>query len=197
MSNRKLHVLCVAYGRPIHLMNICGLFLVQTNPNWELTIMYDGKPPESIYGIMEFYNDPRINFKHSKRRKQNYGHPNRKTMLEEVDANDNDLILLTNEDNMYVPIFVEAMLKTAVKGVGFVMCDILHSYIHFDVMKVELRVDHIDMGAFCVRSDVAKKVGFNHVNFSADGRYAEDCGKYCTEHNLEILHIQRPLFIHC
>ena len=197
MSEQKLHVLCVAYGRPIHLMNICGIFLVQTNPNWELTIMYDGKPPESIAGIMDLYNDPRITFTHSERRKQKWGHPNRKTMLEQVKANDDDIILLTNEDNMYVPIFVEAMLKTAKEGVGFVMCDILHNYEDYKVMEVKLKENYIDMGCFCVRADVAKKVGFNHVNFSADGRYAEDCAKYCKEKKLEILHIQRPLFIHC
>jgi hypothetical protein len=178
-------------------MNICCQFLVQTNPNWELTVMYDGEIPEHTQDIMDLFGDKRIHFKHSKQRNGLWGHPNRKKMIQDVKSNENDFILLTNEDNMYVPIFVDAILSSVKKNTGFIMCDFLQSYIGFMVFNVKLKENHIDMGSFAVKSSVVKKVGFNHLNFSADGKYAEDCGKYCNENNLEILHIKQPLFIHC
>ena len=197
MKDRKLHILCVAYGRPIHLMNICGQFLVQTSPNWELTVMYDGPIPLKVQKSMDIFNDKRIHFKSSGKRTGVWGHLNRKRMIKELKADDNDFVLLTNEDNMYVPIFVESMLNVANGNTGFVMCNVLHSYIGYDVMETKLKENYIDMGSFAIRVDIAKKIGFNHVNFSADGRYAEDCAKYCSENKIEIIHIKTPIFIHC
>lgn len=194
---RKIHVLCVAYERPIELISICCQFLVQTNPNWELTIMYDGKPPDEVVSNMSLFKDRRIHFRHSKERNGEWGHPNRDLMLKQVRSKKNDFILLTNDDNMYVPIFIDAMFSVINDNVGFVMCDVLHSYIGFKVMKTELKENHIDMGSFIVRSDIAKEVGFKHRNFSADGKYAEECGKSCYDNKLEILHVENPLFIHC
>ncbi len=197
MDKKILHILCVAYKRPIGIMNICCQFLVQTNPNWELTVMYDGPIPQYIQNIMGLFGDKRIQFKNSKNRKGKWGHPNRKTMIEELSCDKNDLVLLTNEDNMYVPIFVDAILGVMTKKSGMIMCNLLHSYKDFKVMEVKLKENYIDLGCFAVRSVIAKSIGFNFRHISADGRYAEECALYCKENNLEILHIKEPLFIHC
>ena len=191
----KLQVLCVAYNRPIELMELCICFLRQTNPNWELTIMYDGVVPKQISDIMGLFGDERIHFMHSPTRNGNYGHPNRKTMLEGLQCDSNDFVLMTNDDNVYVPIFVDVMLG-ATESAGVVMCNTLHSYTKYLPHISELRECGIDMGAFIVRADVAKSVGFNHIHFSADGKYAEECGLYCKEKGLGIKHVQHLLFIH-
>lgn len=193
---KKVKVLCVAYNRPIELMQICSCFLVQTNPNWELTIMYDGIIPKQIQDIMNLFGDPRIYFTHSEKRNERWGHPNRKIMLQSTDGSSEDYILLTNEDNYYVPIFVDAMLRNAKENVGIVMCDTVHSYSSYTPHISELRECGIDMGAFVVRGDIAKAVGFKHEHFSADGRYAEECGEYCRKNGLEILHVNHLLFVH-
>jgi predicted P-loop ATPase len=52
------------------------------------------------------------------------------------------------------------------------------------------------MGAFVVRADIAKKVGFNSVKLEADGIYAEEVVKYCKENNYRVLKIDKVLFIH-
>jgi hypothetical protein len=159
--------------------------------------MYDGKIPEHTQNIMSLFGDKRIKFTNSKRRNGRWGHPNRKTLLKNLEAKKDDFVLITNDDNMYVPVFVDAILSSIKKDTGFIMCNVLHSYIGFDVMETKLKENHIDMGSFAVRASIAKKVGFNHVNFSADGKYAEDCGKYCYDNHFKILHIKKPLFIHC
>ena len=91
-SIMKLHVLMVAYNRPIELMNSCCLFIRQTNPSWDLRIMHDGVPPKNIIDMMRLFIDKRINFCHSKVRNELWGHPNRKTMLEELKCEDTDFV---------------------------------------------------------------------------------------------------------
>jgi hypothetical protein len=195
---KKLHTLMVAYRRPIELMTSCGLFLRQTNPNWDLKIIHDGVPPKQVSDIMNLFGDERIKFNYSKTRNSFWGHPNRKKMLEDLVCEDTDFVLMTNDDNIIVPNFIEQMLGVTTEKTGFVMCDMVHSYCFYDYFKTQLKVGFIDMGAFIVRADVAKAVGFNHINeFVADGLYAVECGTYCVEHNLDILHIEKPLFIHC
>ena len=133
----KVYVKAVAYERPIQMMNLCGMFLVQTNPNWDLTIMYDGYPPKHIQDIMSMFADPRIHFTHSGSRNGKWGHPNRKAMIESLP--DDGYVLLTNDDNMYVPVFVEAMLSATKDGAGMVYCDTLHSYVGYQVTKSQIK----------------------------------------------------------
>ena len=59
--------------------------------------------------------DSRIHFYESPERYQNYGHPNRRSMLKAIECNPSDFILMTNDDNYYVPRFVAYMLHFKVR----------------------------------------------------------------------------------
>ena len=193
----KLYTLMVAYRRPIELMVSCGLFLRQTNPHWDLRIMHDGFPPQQVSEIANLFGDERIHFEYSKERNGFWGHPNRKMMLEQLDCEDTDFVYLTNDDNIIVPAFVEQMLGVVTEKTGLVMCDMLHNYCNYEYKVSQMAVGFVDMGAFIVRADVAKAVGFNHIQeFCGDGLYAVDAARYCAEHGLEILRIPRALFTH-
>jgi hypothetical protein len=126
----------------------------------------------------------------------NYGHPNRKYMLETIPYEEGDFVLITNDDNYYVPQFVEQMLSACLPDTGFVLCDCLHSYDHYDYFSAETAECKIDMGEFIVRLDIAKEVGFTHDHHSADGAYAVECVLKCLERKLGIRKIARALFIH-
>jgi len=199
----KMHVICVAYGRPKELQILIGSFLVQTNKNWILHIVYDGPPPQDVKNVVapyvdkdSKYYDTRIDFWKSLERYQHYGHPNRRTMLETIPTNPSDFILMTNDDNYYVPVFVDYMLKECKFGVGIVYCDTVHSHADYDVHISQLKENCIDMGAFIVRADIAKETGFNYDHFSADGVYAEECLQTCIRRKLLAIKIKKPLFIH-
>ena len=75
-------------------------------------------------------------------------------------------------------------------------CDMLHSYTDYGIFKTQPKISRIDMGAFVVRADIAKKVGFNSVRFEADGQYCEEVVKFCGENNYRVLHIDKILFVH-
>lgn len=203
-----LHILAVTYFQPTELTVFVSSLVLQTNPDWELWITHDGPIPEDVLKIMSIYNDPRIHLTYSEIRHQKYGHPNRKQALSELNGLPNDYVLLTNCDNYYVPTFVEQMMAATkymrINGqgiieenrTGIVSCDTIHSHLQYALHKSQLYEGGIDLGAFIVRFDVSKEVGFVHENFSADGRYAEECKKMCDEIGAECRYIPKALFVH-
>lgn len=191
-----LHVICVAYERPVPLRNLIDCFIRQTDPRWKLYIMYDGPAPKSICEVMGLYDDLRIEFYSSAKRNGQYGHPNRRKMLDKLEGDDMDYVLLTNDDNYYVPVYVEYMLQKCSRTVGIVSCNTVHSHFAYTVHESRLKRSQIDMGAFIVKYPVAKAVGFTHTDFDADGMYAEECATLSKANNYELIHIDKCLFIH-
>jgi hypothetical protein len=125
-----------------------------------------------------------------------WGHPNRKLMLSQLIAGNEDFVLITNDDNQYLPVFVDYFLKKCSINVGFVYCDTIHSYMGYNILKTQVKENQIDMGSFIVRVDIAKKTGFNHLHISADGKYAEECANECNRQRLSIEYIPKCIFVH-
>jgi hypothetical protein len=118
-------------------------------------------------------------------------------MLDKLDAEEMDYVLLTNDDNFYVPVYVEMMLQKCSRTVGIVSCNTVHSHFGYSVHESKLKRSQIDMGAFIVKYPIAKSVGFVHTEFDADGMYAEECHAMCRAQGWEYIHIPKPYFIHC
>jgi len=202
----KIHVICAAYQRVVRFSTLISLrmlinnFLIQTNPNWELHIIHDGPVTDAMRTMLDFHagEDPRIHWEFSSKRNGNFGHPNRKIMLEKIEVNPDDYILMTNDDNQYTPVFVEYFLGKCHPGIeiGMIYCDTVHSYMGYDVLVTRIKTQFIDMGSFVVRADVAKHIGFNYTHEMADGTYAEACAAECIKRELKFVHISKPLFIH-
>jgi GT2 family glycosyltransferase len=205
----KLHIIVVAYERPIPLRILIDSFLVQTDQRWELTVVHDGPCSRKVTDTMKLYSkDKRIFYTESIKRYGCYGHPNRAAMLSQLKGEKDDFVLITNDDNYYVPIFVEMFLKEAKNDIGIVYCDMVHSHVKYDteftqLHPVWLREKFIDMGAFIVRLSIAQENGFNNCYnldgtpcFSADGKYAEECNNLAVSKGLKPVHIKRMLFVH-
>jgi GT2 family glycosyltransferase len=192
----KLHVIIVAYNRPMELKRIVFDFLVQSNPNFILHIIHDGpmlrKDAEFIKGI----KDERINLEITPRVNGFWGHVNRSNMLQKIKGDAGDYVLITNDDNQYVMDFVKMFLAKCGENTGFVYCNTVHNYLKYDVLNTEIRVGSIDMGSFIVKLDLAQRVGFNSTVEVADGMYAEDCARECVRKKLKIVKVNKPLFIH-
>ena len=171
-------------------------FIVQTDVRWNLHIVHDGPAPDDIKDIIALYDDPRITFCETPQRNGLWGHPNRKWMIEQLPNNFSDYVLITNDDNYYVPTFVERFLAEGNRHTGFIYCDTVHSYMDYEVLKTRIKECEIDMGSFAVRIDVAKKVGFKHMYEQADGRYAEECAIECLKHQLRVAYLPKAYFIH-
>jgi hypothetical protein len=192
----KLQIICVAYHRAIPLRMLIDCFLIQTNPHWQMYIVHDGNAPQDVKDVVSSYDDHRITFIETPKRAGIWGHENRQWALREMPRNDIDYVLITNDDNYYVPTFVERFLEKCQKDVGFVYCNTVHSYMDYDVLQTRIKEGMIDMGSFIVRLSIAKKIGFNYMHEQGDGRYAEDCALECLMHQLGVIYIPKCYFIH-
>lgn len=116
--------------------------------------------------------DNRIAVMEPVERKQNFGHPYRQLAINTLIANKCDWIGLTNDDNYYVPVYLEWMLAAAIeRKASFVYCDTVHSHKMWKPLPGELRRGHIDLGSFLVHKDLAAKVKFDKFTFAGDWDY--------------------------
>ena len=193
-----LHVICTVYKRHKTLRLLLDCFQVQTMPNWRLYVVHDGEATKEVRDVIAQYkDDDRIEFIETEERKQMYGHPNRRMMLDSIKGGKDDFVLITNDDNIYLPCFVEYFLKECNPNTGMVYCDTVHSVLGFGVLKTILKESYVDMGSFIVRLAVAQRVRFRHMHYSADGKYAEECLRECNKRKLVARYIPKPLFVHC
>lgn len=195
-----LQVICTVFNRCETLKILVSSFMVQTNQDWNLHIVHDGPAPKEIKDYISQYSEnKKIKFIETPHVTGYYGHLNRRMMLKLMPYNHNDFLLITNDDNYYVPKFIEYMMQIAqahAGRTGMVYCDTLHSYLNYNVLKSKPVINYIDMGSFIVRMDIAKKVGFNHVTFTADGHFAVECAAYCRKIRVNVAYIDKPLFVH-
>jgi len=196
-----IQIICVAYERPVELQTLINSFILQTDQRWVLHVVYDGPAPQKILDIVEPFisgsrKDSRVRFYQSPERYQKYGHPNRRTMLQSIECKAQDFILFQNDDNYMVPRTVEFIMKEIKFNTGIIYWDTVHSHMEYNLHISYLAENFIDMAAFCVRADIAKKTGFNHDHFSADGTYAVECLNTCNRMRLKTVKINKPLLVH-
>jgi len=192
-----IKVIMVAYERVIPLRIAIDSFLNQTDHMWELHVIHDGPASMQIQEVIRQREDPRLYFYQTDTVNGKWGHPNRRFMLEKIEADASDYILITNDDNYYIPTFVKLIQQHMKPGVGMIYYNTLHSYFNYTVHTSQPKVGRIDMGAFVVRADVAKAVGFKHDKEIADGMYCEECAAYCAAHGLQVVYIPGIVpFIH-
>lgn len=177
LKKNKVIVVCPAYNRyPV----IISSMIAQTYQDWELHLIHLGKN-DYIRNLVEAHNDERIIYTEDTNcLPGQWAHPIRQKYLQLMKENqiglDSDYVLITNEDNYYVPTFFEMMLKPfSDVGVIATYCsDMIHSYKAHEVINVKLEVGYIDCGGVVIRKAHAANVGWNDLSHSSDWIYFEN-----------------------
>jgi glycosyltransferase involved in cell wall biosynthesis len=156
----------------------------QRHDNWEMIAVTDG-PNEPAARLIAEVNDPRIRLIETEKRLGRWGHPYRQRGL---DACRGDYIGLSNDDNYYVPGYIEQMLHAMGDTADLVLCQLLHSHSGW---KVDPPGN--DLGAWIARASLIRKVPWTGQDFASDRDYlvslvAQAQGRVAT--------VARPLFIH-
>tara|TARA_B100000131_G_scaffold306803_1_gene334268 strand:- start:157 stop:1032 length:876 start_codon:yes stop_codon:yes gene_type:complete len=181
----EITIVVSTFGQDFKLKTLINCFKSQTYDRWKMIIIHDGPAPAKLKKSLRSHgyisDDFNITFIETKKRKNQYGHNSRKLALEHYV--DTEWVLLTNGDNYYCPVFLEKMFEASQEK-DVVMCNFIHS--HRNWMPFRSTFDSgsnagrkeikrgIDIGAFMVKSSIAKDVGFNHIDFCADGKFVED-----------------------
>jgi hypothetical protein len=190
-------IIAVTYGQNEILKCFINSIKTQTNNNWRLVIIHDGPNP-TLHNELKnegYLNSDKIEFIEHPIRTEHYGHLLRKWSLENVIKN--EYVLLTNGDNYYMPTMVDEVSKRTEDLIYF---DLIHSHktpfnsngSTYGLMNSQLVSSKVDMGNVVIKSELAKKVGFNSAAFNADWIYFTEVLKLSPS----IFKIDKVLFVH-
>jgi glycosyltransferase involved in cell wall biosynthesis len=193
----KYTIIIVCYKRYNHIKVILNSLLVQTYRNFECIIIHDGidKKHEEIVG--PYLNDSRFKYIQTDVRYNDCGMTLRNIGIQNATG---DFILNTNDDNYYVPVFLEEVNLNVLRNptCNFIYYDMVLSTDHeanhnnstYGMLNTRLQVRYIDMGQFLVKSDLLKQYKFES-RFDADGVIVEKMLEHITP-----VFINKILFVH-
>jgi glycosyltransferase involved in cell wall biosynthesis len=145
--------------------------LAQTYQNFEVIIHHDGPLDDPTLKQQIEKLSSKIKVLDNLERKQAWGHYHRyPTALIEPHA---DWVVFTNDDNYYIPLFLEKVLNKAYsEQSGMVIFDTVHSHFAYNVLNVHPDRCSIDIGSFITRMDLVRDTPWTDYIGEADGIYA-------------------------
>ena len=177
MQNGKVRICIAAYlndsqKRVDSLFACVYSILCQTYENFEIYIHHDGplndkELPKKFTSISE-----KIKFIDNLEKKGSWGfHHRRDISLMEPSP---EWVLFTNDDNYYMPVFLERMIEKAVENKSkMVFCDCVLSSHNYKVLDTKVKVCRIDLGSYISHIDLVKATPWTDFSLYADGIYAK------------------------
>jgi glycosyltransferase involved in cell wall biosynthesis len=190
----KIEFIIPTYNRPNHLMCILNSLCAQSSDKWSAHVIADCPPEGSLDKIMDYFKDnEKIRFTILPERYNDWGHTPRNYGVEHSKE---DWIVMTGEDNYYVPVFVDTFLSAVTPKVGFVFCNMVHNWSNFQYISIDCEPSwgKIDIGSFMIKRDFANKIKLNSSVEQADGDYVEEF--IVRFPDAEIIKIPKILYIH-
>lgn len=190
----KIEFIIPTYNRPDHLMCLLNSLCAQRSDKWSAHVVADCPPEGTLDKIMDYFkNDNRIKFTILPERCNDWGHTPRNYGVEHTTE---DWVIMTGEDNYYVPIFVDNFLSAVTPKVGFVFCNMVHNWTNFQYYSIdcEPKWGKIDIGNFMIKTKLAKQMKLNPTVEQADGNYVEEFKVKFP--NQKIIKIDKILYIH-
>jgi hypothetical protein len=156
----------------------------QRYKNWEIIAVTDG-PNEEAARVIAACDDTRFRLIQTDIRLGRWGHPYRQVG---IDACRGEFIGLSNDDNYYVPGYIEQMIHAMDAGVDLVMCQLLHSHAGW-----QINPPGNDLGAWIARTSLVRQVPWTGAEFDSDLKYLQALQAIAQGRVATVL---RPLFVH-
>jgi glycosyltransferase involved in cell wall biosynthesis len=170
----KIEFIIPTYNRPDHLMCTINSIVAQTSDKWKIHVVADCPPEGTLDKVMKYFEgDDRIKFTILPERYNDWGHTPRNYGAQHATE---DWIVMTGEDNYYVPIFVDNFLSSVNPNVGLVFCDMVHNWTNFQYAAISCEPvwGRIDIGNFMIRRKLSKQLKLDTKMDQADGKYIEE-----------------------
>jgi hypothetical protein len=155
----------------------------QRYDNWEIVAVTDGPNAAAVRQVAEL-RDPRIRLIETERPLGRWGHPYRQRAL---DACRGEFIGMSNDDNYYVPGYLEQMVL-ALENAELAICPFLHSYGGWRVSQAGG-----DLGCWIARASLVRKVPWTGLDFTSDKDYIREMMAVAKD---RVVTVDRPLFVH-
>ena len=161
----------VTYQQPDPLLALTGCLLAQTHTHFRATAYHDG--PAALGTAQRWgYGDLRFSWHETPVRENKHGHTNRQRGFDQ-------LLLMpevthlgtTNADNLYAPVYFEAMAEAMAAGAEFAYCDMAHSHRQWAHVQSRVERKFIDAGNWMASRRLIQQVRWESQNFAADWEY--------------------------
>ena len=195
----KIEFIIPTFERTNHLIALLGSLAAQTNPNWMAHVVADcpDEPVvERLHDIIGFFNDPRIKLTILDKRYNDWGHTPRNIGL---DMATEEWIVMTGEDNYYVPTFVEEFLIASKKPeTQFIYCDMLHNLVSnvYQPIKTKLQLGYIDIGCAAYMNRLIRGLRLDPTYPESDHTFIQKYLISLTEFFMPITKIDKVLYVH-
>jgi glycosyltransferase involved in cell wall biosynthesis len=191
----KIEFIIPTYDRTNHLMCLLNSLCAQTSDNWVAHVIADAPPKGILDKIIKYFkDDDRIRFTILTERHNDWGHTPRNIGLELANEK---WVVMTGEDNYYIPKFVELFLDAALKSKDptFIFCDMVHNWVNFDYIHVksEIKYGKIDIGNFITKTEFAKQIKLDPTFAQSDWRFIVE---YLNKFKGNVIHIPKTLYVH-
>lgn len=188
----KIEFIIPTWERPEELKLILQSLMVQTNPNWTAHVIIDGLTND-YREVKDMYQDEvRVRFSHVEGPNNDWGHTGRNYGLDHAQE---EYIVMTGDDNYYVPTFVQNFIDEGDKGRDLVYCDLLHDMKRDDYQPIKSKIAHgfIDIGNFMTRRSVIGDLRLMTDSYEADFKFANYINKHKTG---KVSKINKVLYVH-
>jgi glycosyltransferase involved in cell wall biosynthesis len=176
-------------------MLILQSLVVQTDSNWKAHVIIDGMTNE-YRKVKDIYQDnDKVRFSHIEGPNNDWGHTARNYGLDEATGM---YVVMTGDDNYYVPTFVQEMLDASNYTAKMVICNMVHNAINQGYQPVEgmLKIYHIDIGNVMYKTDCIGDLELDKTSYEADYTFAMEFSKNNVKSFTDIHKINKFLYVH-
>jgi glycosyltransferase involved in cell wall biosynthesis len=188
----KIEFIIPTWERPEELKLILQSLMVQTNPNWKAHVVIDGLTDE-YRGVKDLYQDEdKVRFSHVDGPNNDWGHTARNYGLDHAQE---EWIVMTGDDNYYIPTFVDNFLTEGELGRDLVYCDLLHDMKMDSYLPIKSKISEgwIDIGNFMTRRTTIGDLRLITDSYQADYKFVNYINKHKTS---KVGKINKVLYVH-
>jgi glycosyltransferase involved in cell wall biosynthesis len=189
-----LEFIIPTYNRMNNLSGMLFSLINQNNKNWIANVVIDNEHLQMYDDIItRFQKEDRIKFSFMGERSNDFGHTPRNYGLKNSSS---DWIIMTGDDNYYVPTFVNEVMNAIDKDVRFIYCDMIHNGYDYKMFNCHHSSHHIDIGNMVMKTELAKDFELKTNKIDADGMFCNDyINKHCKKEE-NIKKINKILYVH-
>lgn len=188
----KIEFIIPTWQRPENLKVILQSLMVQTNPNWIAHVIIDGLT-QDYREVKDLYQpEERIKFSHIDGPNNDWGNTARNYGL---DNTTEEWVVMSGDDNYYVPTFVENFLQQATHNKDIIYCDMLHDYKDdtYQPIKSTIQLGRIDIGNVMYRREIIGDLRLIVDSYQSDFKFVNYLHKHKTK---RITKIDKILYVH-
>lgn len=191
----KIEFIIPTYNRTNHLMCLLNSLCAQRSEDWVAHVIADCPPEGTLDKIIKYFEGhEKIKFTILPKRYNDWGHTPRNIGLQ---MSNEEWVVLTGEDNYYVPVFVDNFLTAANENPdsNFIFCDMVHNWVNFDYIHVKSMVKYgrIDIGNFASKTKFAKQLKLDTTIAQSDWLFVDE---YVNKFPSSMIYLPKTLYVH-